>query len=65
MCGINAVEGKTNNEFLYNALKVMEEDISSKGTGSTFKAITKKDVYELLVPNVPLELQNDYSLFSQ
>lgn len=65
LCGINAVEGKTNNEFLYNALKVMEEDISSKGTGSTFKAITKKDVYELLVPNVPLELQNDYSLFSQ
>ncbi len=65
LCGINAINGKTNNEFLYNALKVLEEDISQKGTGSTFKAITKNDVYEILIPNAPINKQDEFSAFSQ
>ena len=65
LCGINAIKGKTNNEFLYNSLKTMEEDIASKGSGSTFKAITKKDVFELQIPKAPIDLQNEFSVFSQ
>ena len=65
LCGINAKPGLTNNEFLYNALKVSESEISKMGTGSTFKAITKKDVFEIKVPNAPLELQDEFSCFSQ
>ena len=65
LCGITAKSGITNNEFLYNAIKAMEDEIASKGTGSTFTAITKKDVYELQIPVASIELQNSFSDFSQ
>ena len=62
---INAKREKTNEEFLYNALKTLEKEISEKGTGSTFNAITKKDVYEIEIPKSSLESQNEFSEFSQ
>lgn len=65
LCGINAIKGKTNNEFLYNALKVLEDDISSMGNGSTFKAINKDDVYNIKIPDASIERQNEFSVFSQ
>lgn len=65
LCGINSKEELTNNEFLYNALKAMEYEISTMGSGSTFKAITKSDVYKLQVPKAPIELQNEFSWFSE
>ena len=63
LCSINAHKSKTNNEFLYNALKTIENEIASMGTGSTFKAITKNDVYSLLIPNAPFDLQEVFSHF--
>ena len=65
LCSIDSLKGKTNNEFLYNALKVMESDIALLGSGSTFKAINKNDIYNLMLPNAPLDLQNEFSLFAQ
>ena len=65
LCSINAHKNKTNNEFLYNALKTMEYEIASMGTGSTFKAITKNDVYTLRIPNAPFKLQETFSIFVQ
>ena len=65
LCSIDYIIGKTNNEFLYNALKVMESDIALMGSGSTFKAINKNDIFNLMIPNAPLDLQNEFSLFAQ
>lgn len=64
LCGINSKLGKTNNEFLYYALNILQEEIASKGLGSTFGAITKKDVCEIKIPNAPFELINQFSTFS-
>ena len=65
LCGINAKHGKTNNEFLYNALNIMESDIALNGVGSTFAAITKKDVYSIQIPDAPIELMNEFSSFAE
>ena len=65
LCGINAKIGKTNNEFLYNALNIMQDEIAGKGVGSTFAAITKKDVYEIKIPNAPIELCDEFSALAQ
>lgn len=65
LCGINAKSGKTNNEFLYNALIAIQDEISGKGNGSTFSSITKKDVYEIKIPNAPIDIMNKFSELSQ
>ena len=65
LCAIRAKEGVTNNEFLYNALKVMESEISSMGNGSTFKAINKNDVYGLKIPSASITEQEKFSAFSE
>jgi type I restriction enzyme S subunit len=43
----------------------MEYEIASMGTGSTFKAITKNDVYTLRIPSAPFKLQEVFSIFVQ
>ena len=63
LCSIDAIEGQTNNEFIYNALNAMQDEISGKGNGSTFKAINKDDVYKLQIPSAPIDEQNDFSNF--
>ena len=65
LCGINAKEGITNNEFLYNALNAIQDEIAEKGYGSTFSAITKKDVYGIKIPNAPISLMDKFSEFAQ
>lgn len=62
LCSINSKEGLTNNEFIYNALNTIQEEISKMGTGSTFKAITKNDVYNIELPMASIELQNKFAL---
>ena len=61
LCSITAKDGLTNNEFLFNALNTIQEEIASKGTGSTFKAITKNDVYNIELPLGSIELQNKFA----
>lgn len=65
LCGIDAIKERTNNEFLFNALKTMEDEIAEMGNGSTFKAINKDDVYKLLIPNAPINVQNEFSKYSE
>ena len=63
LCAISAKDGITNNEFIYNALNVIQDEISLMGTGSTFKAITKNDVYNIEIPFATIELQNKFAEF--
>ena len=65
LCGIDALKGRTNNEFLFNALKTLEDELDDRGNGSTFKAINKDDVYGLMIPDAPIEVQDEFSAFSQ
>lgn len=65
LCAINTIKSKTNNEFLYNALNAMQYELSHMGSGSTFKAINKSDVYGLLIPEAPIDMQNQFAYFVQ
>ncbi len=65
LCSINANTNYTNNEFIYYALNAVQDHIASFGTGSTFKAINKLNVCNLLLPNAPIELQNKFADFVQ
>ena len=65
LCAINAIKNKTNNEFLYNTLNAMQYELSHMGSGSTFKAINKSDVYGLLIPEAPIDMQNQFADFVQ
>jgi len=52
---------KVNLNYLYAYFKYMEQDIANMGTGSTFKAITKNQLTNLMVPIPPIELQNQFA----
>ncbi len=47
-------EKELNQDFLFYFLKLKEKDIAELGTGSTFKAISKKNIenYKILLPEV-------------
>ncbi len=49
-------------EFIFWLLKGKNEELNSKGTGSTFKAISKKVLEEVKVPDISLEMQSEYAL---
>ena len=55
------VKNKVNQEFLFRLLELLEKYIASKGTGSTFKAISGKDLksIEIIVP--PIEFQEEFA----
>ena len=44
-------------EFIYWLLKGKKEELNNKGTGSTFKAIGRKVLEEIMVPNIELSQQ--------
>lgn len=52
---------KVSPEFIFWLLKGKNEELNSKGTGSTFKAIGRKVLEETLVPDIGLEKQIEYS----
>ncbi len=53
---------KVSSEFIFWLLKGKNQELNSKGTGSTFKAIGRKVLEETLVPDVSLEKQTEYSV---
>lgn len=61
LCSINAKKNIMNNDFIFNALIATKDKIEAKGAGSTFNAITKKDVYEIQIPVATIELQNQFA----
>ena len=52
---------KASSEFIFWLLKAKNNELNSKGTGSTFKAVGRKVLEEILVPNISLEKQIKYS----
>lgn len=56
LCAIRTSD-KLDFMYLYHFLKANEVQISSKGTGSTFKAINKKTIHELEIPLPPIQTQ--------
>ena len=52
---------KVSPDFVFWLLKGKKEELNSKGTGSTFKAISRKVLEEILVPNVDLKEQFKYA----
>lgn len=54
-------KSKVSPEFIFWLLKAKNQEINSKGTGSTFKAIGRNVLEEILVPDIPLEKQMEYS----
>ena len=63
LAAIRAKDQVATNEFIYEMLRSKEEEIASMGTGSTFKAINKNNLYNLEVPSAPLSLQNRFADF--
>ena len=52
---------KVSSEFIYWLLKGKNAELNSKGTGSTFKAISRKILEEIMIPNVDLKKQHKYA----
>ena len=50
---------KVSLEFIYWLLKGKNKELNSKGTGSTFKAISRKVLEEMLVPDMDIEKQHE------
>ena len=56
LCAIKSLQ-KLDYLFLYHFLKSIEKEISSKGEGSTFTAINRKDIERIEIPVPPLPTQ--------
>ena len=54
-------KSKVSSEFIFWLLKSKNEELNNKGTGSTFKAIGRKDLEETMVPDISLDKQLEYS----
>ena len=52
---------KVSLEFIYWLLKGKKEELNNKGTGSTFKAIGRKVLEEIMVPNIELSQKYKYA----
>ena len=57
LCAITPKRDIILQKYLYYILKYKEDEFNSKGTGSTFKAINKKQILEtmLLLPNIDIQ----------
>ena len=61
LAAITPDKSKVSSEFIFWLLKGKNQELNSKGTGSTFKAIGRKVLEETLVPDISLEKQTEYS----
>ena len=61
LAAITPDKSKVSLEFIYWFLKGKNTELNSKGTGSTFKAISRKILEELKVPNIDFEKQHEYA----
>ena len=52
---------KVSPEFMFWLLKGKNAELNRQGTGSTFKAISRKVLEEILVPSISLDQQKKYS----
>ena len=61
MAALTPNKSKVSPEFMFWLLKGKNTELNSKGTGSTFKAIGRKVLDEILVPDIGIEQQAEYS----
>ena len=63
--GLAAISPKDNVNvwFLFYALKIIEKEVADLGVGSTFKAINKANMDEIMLPDPPPYLQNQFADF--
>jgi type I restriction enzyme, S subunit len=57
LAALTAKKHITDTKYLYYILKMKNAELNQKGTGSTFKAINKQNLSEILCPLPPLETQ--------
>ena len=57
LAALTPITDKINGDYLYYVLKSKVAELNSKGTGSTFKAISKKILEETLLPSMSLDEQ--------
>jgi type I restriction enzyme, S subunit len=65
LASIRVKKGKADTAFVFAALDLMKDDLAGMGTGSTFKAISRKDIENLLLPSASLEKQMSFGMFSE
>lgn len=61
LAAITPDKSKVSLEFVYWFFKGKNAELKSKGTGSTFKAISKKILEEILIPDVGFDKQHEYA----
>ena len=61
LAAITPDSNKVSPEFIFWLLKGKNTELNSKGTGSTFKAIGRRVLEEVLVPDIGLEQQAEYA----
>ena len=61
LAAITPDTGKVSSEFIYWFLKGKNEELNSKGTGSTFKAIGRKVLEEVEIPDIDFDTQRRYA----
>jgi len=59
LAAVRPLEGKSQTRYLYHLLIANREALESKGTGSTFKAITGKVLNDVNVPSYNMEQQKE------
>ena len=64
LAAIQPIENISNTLFLYYALSALKSEVENSGVGSTFKAITKKQVHSILIPNANINLQHKFVEFA-
>ncbi len=65
LAAICACNSLLHQEFLFYALRAMENEIAVMGTGSTFKAINKEQLLSIAVPFTDFAKQNTFVSFIQ
>lgn len=58
LAGITA-KNELNLKYIYYALKYKRKELNNKGTGSTFKALSKSSLGEILIKDISIEEQID------
>ena len=60
LCALRAKENVSEYMFIFYALALKEAEIERLGTGSTFKAINKDQVYKIPMPSISIEEQQEF-----
>jgi len=58
LAGIRAIEDITTSTYLYFILHSLESKIATLGVGTTFKAINKRDIEQIIIPLPDTKVQN-------